>query len=175
MKKLFSTLLLACGVYMASAQVPANETVQIGQKAPELEFANPAGETLKLSEINKGRVVLIDFWASWCRPCRMANPKLVKLYDEYKDKKIKGAKKGFTILSVSLDQNKDAWVAAIDKDKLAWPYHMSDLGSWNSKAAELYGVQYIPQAFMVDAEGKIIGKYQFAEQAEADLQKMMKN
>ncbi|RYE23442.1 MAG: TlpA family protein disulfide reductase [Sphingobacteriales bacterium] len=174
MKRLLSTIFLACSVYVASAQVPDNGTINVGQKAPELAFNNPAGETLKLSEISKGRIVLLDFWASWCRPCRMANPKLTKLYDEYKDKKIKGAKKGFTIVSVSLDQNKEAWIAAIDKDKLVWPYHMSDLGSWNSKAAELYGVQYIPQAFLVDADGKIIGKYQFAEQAEADLKKLVK-
>lgn len=175
MKKLFATLLVAFGTCAAvMAQSGPNQKFKPGDKVPELAFANPAGETIKLSEINKGRIVLIDFWASWCRPCRMANPRLVKLYDEFKDKKYKNAKKGFTIVSVSLDQDKQRWIDAIAKDNLSWPHHMSDLGSWNSKAAELYGIQYIPQAFLIDAEGKLIKAYQMAEHAEADLQKLVK-
>src|ERR1044071_8594204 len=148
MKKLFITLFAICSMSLAASAQYSNETISIGQQAPELSFLNPAGETMSLSEINKKRIVLVDFWASWCRPCRAANPQLVAMYEKYKDKKFKDAKRGFTILSVSLDQNKEAWINAIQKDKLAWPNHISDLGAWNSKAAQIYGVQYIPQAFL---------------------------
>lgn len=171
MKKIITTLVVAAGlVFSASAQYD-NTVVKVGQKAPELEFPNPEGKTLKLSEINKGRYVLIDFWASWCGPCRMSNPGLVAMYNEYSAKKFKGAKKGFTVLNVSLDQKKDAWVAAIAKDNLTWANHMSDLGGWNSKSAALYGVQYIPQAFLVGPDGKILGMYNRSEEAKAELEK----
>jgi thiol-disulfide isomerase/thioredoxin len=174
MKKLLATLLIAFTAAITANAQYTNETISIGQQAPELAFSNPAGETLKLSEINKKRLVLVDFWASWCRPCRMANPKLVEIYEHYKDKKFKDAKNGFTVLSVSLDQNKEAWINAIQKDNLTWPYHISDLGAWQSKAASLYGIQFIPQAFLVDADGKIIGKYNTAEEAQGDLEKRLK-
>lgn len=173
MKKILVALLLSSSSVYAQAQYE-NTTVKVGQKAPDLKFNNPAGEKLELSKIAKDRVILLDFWASWCRPCRTANPKLVELYNRYKDKDFKSAKKGFTIVSVSLDQNKEAWIKAIKDDQLAWEYHMSDLGGWQSQPAEVYGVEYVPQAFLVGPDGKIIAKYQFAEQAEADLQKMLK-
>jgi thiol-disulfide isomerase/thioredoxin len=174
MKKLFITLLAAFSMSLAVQAQYSNEAIQIGQKAPELSFANPAGETINLSDVYRKRIVLVDFWASWCRPCRIANPRLVEMYDHYRDKKFKDAKKGFTILSVSLDQNKEAWVTAIQKDNLVWPYHMSDLAAWQSKAASAYGVQFIPQAFLVDASGKVIGKYASAELAAKDLDKLLK-
>jgi thiol-disulfide isomerase/thioredoxin len=173
MKKLLVALLLSCGITGAYAQYE-NRSIKVGQKAPELKFDSPAGDQLDLAKISKDRVVLLDFWASWCRPCRNANPKLVELYNRYKDKEFKTAKKGFTIVSVSLDQKKEAWEKAISDDKLAWEYHMSDLGGWESKAAQLYGVQFIPQAFLVGPDGKVLATYQMAEQAEADLQKMLK-
>jgi thiol-disulfide isomerase/thioredoxin len=173
MKKLLVALLLSCGVMGAHAQYQ-NTTVKVGQKAPELKFNSPSGDQLDLAKISKDRVVLLDFWASWCRPCRNANPRLVEIYNRYKDKEFKTAKKGFTIVSVSLDQKKEAWEKAIADDKLAWEYHMSDLGGWESKAAQLYGVQFIPQAFLVGPDGKVLATYQMAEQAEADLQKLLK-
>lgn len=174
MKKLFTSLLLICGIgFTASAQYE-NTTIQVGQKAPELAFEDPAGNKLLLSEINKGRVVLLDFWASWCGPCRKANPELVKMYKTYKDKAFKGAKKGFTIVSVSLDKAKEAWVQAIKNDNLEWPYHMSDLGGWQSKSAQIYGVQYVPQAFLIGADGKILHKFQYGEDQAAELNKYLK-
>ena len=173
MKKILVALLMSCSATLACAQY-ANTKIKVGEKAPELKFENPSGETLDLAKIAKDRVVLLDFWASWCRPCRYANPRLVALYERYKDKNFKSAKKGFTIVSISLDQHKDAWVKAINDDKLTWEYHMSDLGGWQSKAAAAYGVEFIPQAFLVGPDGKILAAYQMAEQAEGDLQKLLK-
>ena len=175
MKKIIAGIALAmvCAA-PAMAQDYSNKTIKVGQKAPELEFPNPAGEMQKFSEIYKGRVVLLDFWASWCGPCRRASPELVALYNKYKDVQFNKAKKGFTVVSVSLDQNKDAWVKAIADDGLVWPYHMSDLGSWKSKGAVTYGVEYIPQAFLIGPDGKVIATYNFASLAAADLDKLVK-
>ncbi|MBS1781929.1 MAG: TlpA family protein disulfide reductase [Bacteroidetes bacterium] len=173
MKRFFAVAALCFITSSLFAQFE-NTKIKIGEKAPELRFDNPSGEKLELSKIAKDRVVLLDFWASWCRPCRMANPRLVELYDRYKDKAFKNAKLGFTIVSVSLDQRKEAWEKAIKDDKLVWPYHLSDLGGWQSKAAEIYGVEFVPQAFLILPDGKVAKKYQSAEQAEADLQKLLK-
>lgn len=173
MKKTWIVLFAALLSINVHAQY-ANDKIQVGQDAPELEFKNPEGNIIKLSEIYDGRYVLVDFWASWCGPCRRANPRLVKTYREYKDKRYEGAKNGFTVLSVSMDQNKDKWVAAIAKDSLEWEYHMSDLGAWNSEPAQIYGVSYIPQAFLVSPEGKVVGKYNNAEEAVEELNKHIK-
>jgi thiol-disulfide isomerase/thioredoxin len=173
MKKIFATLCIAMSIAATASAQYENTTIKKGEAAPELAFSNPQGEVMKLSEVSKNRVVLIDFWASWCGPCRRANPRLVAMYNDYKDKKFKDAKKGFTVFSVSLDQKKEPWVAAIEKDQLAWPYHVSDLGGWQSKPAEIYGIQFVPQAFLV-SNGKVIGKYNNAEEAEADLKTMLK-
>ncbi len=173
MKKILATLALMLSIVSANAQY-TNDFIKIGQKAPDLAYNNPEGKPLKLSAINKGCYVLLDFWASWCGPCRHANPGLVRMYKEYSDKKLGSTKKGLVVVSVSLDKSKDAWVNAIKADNLNWPYHMSDLGYWQSAAAAAYGVQYIPQAFLLDPNGKIIGKYNTGEEAEADIKKLMK-
>ncbi|MBS1774278.1 MAG: TlpA family protein disulfide reductase [Bacteroidetes bacterium] len=172
MKQLFIIIALVTAFHTSSFAQYENEKIKIGQKAPELRFANPAGDTLQLSKINRKRIVLLDFWASWCGPCRRGNPRLVQLYEKYKDKKFKGAKKGFTIVSVSLDKDSSSWVQAIAADKLGWPYHMTALGGWKSAAAAIYGVQFIPQAFLLDTDGKVMRKYMTAEEAEADIEKL---
>ncbi len=173
MKNIFLTVLAILFVFTAQAQYK-NTKIEVGQAAPELEFKNPQGEVIKLSKINKKRIVLIDFWASWCGPCRRANPGLVKYYDKYKNKKFKKARKGFTVLSVSLDKKENAWIKAIAKDKLDWPYHMSDLGGWGSEPGKIYGVRFVPQCFLIDGNGTIIGKYNTPEASEADLKKLLK-
>ncbi len=174
MKQLALALVILITTHgFANAQY-SNDKIVVGEPAPELAFKNPADDTIRLSDITKNRYVLIDFWASWCGPCRRANPKLVTMYHEYKDKKFEDAKKGFTVLSVSLDKDKDKWVQAIEKDSLTWEYHMSDLGAWGSEAARLYGVSFIPQAFLVGPDGNVIAKYTFAEEAEKELKKHIK-
>ncbi len=118
-----------------------------GAMAPDIKLLSPQGDSVALSSL-RGKVVLIDFWASWCGPCRKENPNVVKLYNRFKDK-------GFEIYSVSLDSDKKRWEAAIAKDGLNW-YHVSDLKGWKSSAGQLYGVHSIPQTFLIDQEGRII-------------------
>jgi len=117
--------------------------------APEIALNNPDGVELKLSSL-KGKYVLIDFWASWCGPCRRENPTVVRLYNKYKDK-------GFTVFSVSLDDNQEAWKGAIEADGLVWPNHVSDLLKWNSPLPQLYGFSGIPHTVLLNTEGNIIG------------------
>lgn len=120
-----------------------------GSEVPEINLPNPEGKMVPLSSL-KGKVVLIDFWASWCKPCRRENPNVVEAYQKFKDK-------GFTVYGVSLDRTKDAWVKAIKDDNLTWT-HVSDLKFWQSEAAQAYGVKGIPFALLIDEEGKVIGK-----------------
>jgi thiol-disulfide isomerase/thioredoxin len=116
--------------------------------APEIALKNPQGKVIKLSSL-RGKYVLIDFWASWCGPCRQENPNVVRLYNKYKSK-------GFTIYSVSLDKDPEAWKRAIASDGLVWPNHVSDLLHWNSPMPSLYGFDGIPYTVLVDKEGQII-------------------
>ena len=123
--------------------------VNVGQVAPDIALPNPEGEIMRLSDL-KGKVVLLDFWASWCGPCRRANPHVVSLYNKYKDD-------GFTVFSVSLDRNgqKQRWIDAIEQDKLSWDTHVSDLKFWQSEPARQYGVTAIPATFLLDRDGVI--------------------
>ncbi len=129
--------------------VDASAKTALGAIAPEFEGLTPDGKILKLSSL-KGKHVLVDFWASWCAPCRQENPNMVKTFEEFN-------KKGFEVLGVSLDQEKDKWISAIAQDNLTWS-HVSDLKGWKSAIAAMYGVQGIPQNFLLDQNGKIIAK-----------------
>lgn len=132
------------------------EGLNLGNRAPEIMMPSPKGNVITLSSL-KGKLVLIDFWASWCGPCRAENPAVVKAYTKYHNLDFKTGK-GFEILSVSLDQNEMAWQKAIEKDQLTWPYHVSDLQGWSNAAAVRYGISGIPYNFLVDANGIIIAK-----------------
>ena len=130
--------------------------IEIGQRAPELVYDSPSGEKISLSSL-RGKMVLIDFWAAWCPPCRAENPNLVKTYQHYKDKDfINGS--GFTVYGISLDKTKEAWVAAIEQDGLVWESHVSDLKYWQSVPAAQYGVMGIPANFLIDGDGIIVAK-----------------
>ena len=130
------------------AQIHANDRFAPGKEAPDFEELLPDGKTMKLSDL-RGKVVLLDFWASWCGPCRRENPNVVQLYETYKDR-------GFTVMSVSLDKDRAKWLEAIEKDNLSWPNHVSDLNYWSSKAAKLYGVSGIPFTVLIDQKGNIV-------------------
>lgn len=126
-----------------------NRNIQEGSKMAEIAQLNPAGDTLRLSSL-KGKWILLDFWASWCGPCREQNPELVDLYKKWKDK-------GFEIFAVSLDQRKEDWLAAIKKDSLSW-LHVSELNEFENTAAYVYGVNAVPTNFLIDPQGKIVKK-----------------
>jgi thiol-disulfide isomerase/thioredoxin len=136
-----------------------------GSIAPNFEELGTDRKTTNSLANLKGKVVLIDFWASWCGPCRKENPNVVRLYEKYKDQ-------GFTVMSVSLDTEKDKWIAAIKKDKLTWPNHVSDLGGWESRVGKLYYVNSIPFTVLVDKEGKIINTNLRGEELENELKKI---
>jgi len=149
-KFLLTTAFFFTAFFAVHAQMPA-----IGTKATELNYKDPSGKEIALSSL-KGNMVLLDFWASWCGPCRRNNPALVALYSKYQNKKwVKGVK-GFTIYSLSLDQNAEAWKQAIQQDGLIWPNHVSDLRGWNSDGAAKYGVRSIPQTVLIDETGFVL-------------------
>jgi peroxiredoxin len=135
--------------YKKGQQEMQSQGIGVGAMAPDFKLATPDGKTLSLSSL-RGKYVLIDFWASWCGPCRQENPNVVKMYNRFKDR-------NFEILGVSLDQDKGKWEKAIEKDGLTW-LHVSDLKGWQSAAAELYNVTGIPATYLIDKEGKVIAK-----------------
>ncbi|MBX7140646.1 MAG: TlpA family protein disulfide reductase [Chitinophagales bacterium] len=127
-----------------------------GNYVTDIVYPDVNGNPLPLSSL-KGNIVLIDFWAGWCGPCRYLSPQLVSLYKQYHRAKFRSAI-GFEIYSVSLDVNRDYWLHAIEQDGLIWKSHVSDLRGWSSDAAERFGIRSIPASILVDENGKIIGK-----------------
>lgn len=146
-----------------TAEKKGNEI--IGQTAPEINLPSPSGKNISLSSL-KGKYVLVDFWASWCGPCRAENPNVVEAYKKFKDK-------NFTILGVSLDNDKEKWMKAVADDNLTWN-HVSDLQGWESIAARTYNVQSIPTNFLINPEGKIIATNLRGAELEATLEQTLK-
>ncbi len=146
--------------------VETQKKLATGSPAPEISMNTPEDKPLALSSL-KGKVVLIDFWASWCGPCRAENPNVVKAYNKYKSK-------GFDIYSVSLDKDKDKWIAAIQKDNLTWTNHVCDFKFWQSPVVKLYNFTGIPYNVLIDKKGNIIAKNLRGEDLEKKLEEVFK-
>ncbi len=150
-----------------------NQPPKIGDIAPEINLLSVNRSTsYKLSSL-RGKMVLLNFWASLAAPCRFENPNLVKTYNQFKNKSFKNAN-GFTIYSVSLDSNVENWKKAIEKDGLIWPYHVSDLKAYDSEVVSLYGVRSIPYNYLIDGDGKILAVNLRGGQLSQTLQKYLK-
>lgn len=180
--------ILSFSVFLYANSTPRNESgmikeipsvitevsvgLNVGNKAPEIEYPSPDGKAIKLSSL-KGQLVLIDFWASWCPPCRQGNPNLVRSYEHFRNAEFKGGKR-FTVYSVSLDQDKNGWIGAIKSDNLFWENHVSDLKGWKSEAARLYEIDAIPSNFLIDGEGIILAKNLGGAALDAKLSSLLK-
>jgi peroxiredoxin len=169
MEKLFGTLTPEVrsgpiGNYI-SQQIVEGRKNPIGRELPDFSQPDTAGKPVSLSSL-KGKYVLVDFWASWCGPCRQENPNVVNVFNKYKDK-------NFTVLGVSLDKSRKPWIDAIAADQLTWT-HISDLKGWQNSVAMQFQIQSIPQNFLIDPSGKVIAKNLRGEALEQKISSLIK-
>ena len=155
------------GIDKLMARLENLKKVAVGKKFTDFEMKDVKGDMRKLSDyVGQGKVVLIDFWASWCPPCRKETPKLVELYKQYKGK-------GFEIVGISLDSKQDAWEKGIKDLNITWP-QLSDLQGWKNGGAAIYSVNSIPHTILVDKDGTIIAKNIHGDEIEAKLKEVLK-
>lgn len=152
-------------VQQIESMIARMEKVQVGSEAPDFTLPDTEGNKVSLSSF-RGKYVLVDFWASWCPDCRKENPNIVAAWEKYKNK-------NFAVLGVSLDRSKEPWLAAIEKDNLTWT-HVSDLKFWNSDAAVLYCIRWIPMSFLIDPQGKIVAVGLEGEELHNKLEDLLK-
>lgn len=168
---MFSLILVIPG--KGTAQTESETGLQIGNILPDITLNDVNGNPRSISSL-RGSIVFVDFWASWCGPCRRENPAVVEAFNTYKDEKYKDAG-GFKIFSISLDNKKADWVKAIETDGLSWPDHVSDLQGWRSVAAKKFNVRSIPMNYLIDQNGVIIAKNLRGHQLADTLKKLTQN
>jgi len=156
------------------AQKKANlEGIEIGNTAPEIELPNVVGDVIKLSEVND-KIILVNFWASWCAPCRKKSPELLNIFNEYKDIEFDDGEMGFEIVSVSLDRNEIVWKNSIEKDATGDFINIGDMEGWKSSAAISYNIKSIPSNVLLDGNGKIIAINLSTQDLKKKLKRMKK-
>ena len=157
--------------FTTQAQTPRETGLHIGNILPDMTLNDVNDQPMNIEAL-RGNIVFVDFWASWCAPCRRENPVVAETYHYFADKTFRDAE-GFKIFSISLDKNKEDWIEAIADDKLNWEEHVSDLHGWRSQAAKKYNVRAIPMNYLIDQNGVIIAKNLRGEQLKATLENLL--